>query len=182
MINMKSINAEKTGEYFLNEAAKGKYYFQDQDILNKYYKKNFKRLPAEYNVFNSNIEEFAYVHWKGVKEVQEARKNPKIIHYAAHHNKPWLASPVPYDTYYWKYLKKTPYYERVLISMQKRLNQSRIEQFVNRVVNGRIEEHITTGRIIRAFRRTIKNKLLKPVFYGTFVHKIYRKRKMHQKQ
>lgn len=182
LIDLKKFALKESGEHLLEEARNGKFYFQDQDILNKHYRKNFLRLPAEYNVFNSNLDEYNFVPWRGVKEVQEARKKPKIIHYAAHHNKPWLFSPVPFDIYYWKYLKRTPYYERVLLGLQRRLNQSKIEQFINRTLYGNLDEHITTRRIVRAFMRTIKNKVFKPVLYGTFIHKIYRKMRMNQKQ
>lgn len=178
LFNLVVIDCEKTGKLLLEEAQSKKYYFQDQDILNKHYKKNFMRLSAEYNVFNSNTNEYSHVPWKSVKEVNKAKRNPRIIHYAAAHNKPWLHSPVPYDYFYWKYLRETSYYEQVLLNMYRKSNQSKMDQLIYGIKDellGTFEEQITTRRIIKAFKRTVKNKLLKPLFYGTFVHKYYRR-------
>ncbi|WP_174614782.1 DUF4422 domain-containing protein [Virgibacillus ihumii] len=160
LINFENMNPEMVGSELMEETEGKKYYFQDQDILNKYFRKNFMLLPSEYNVFNSSDQEFANIPWTSMKKVQQAKQNPKIIHFAASHNKPWKHVGVPFDYYYWRYLRKTPYYERVMLSMKKQ----------ERSMVDALEETLTSKRMLNAVKRTAKNKLR-----NTVVHRVYHK-------
>ncbi|WP_077329095.1 DUF4422 domain-containing protein [Virgibacillus siamensis] len=160
LINFENMDPEMVGDELMDEAQQNKYYFQDQDILNKYFRKNFILLPSEYNVFNSLNQEFANIPWTSMKKVQDAKQHPKIIHFAAAHNKPWKNIGVPFDHYYWSYLRKTPYYERVMLSMRKQ-ERSMVEA---------LEETLTSKRMLNAVKRTAKNKLR-----NTVVHRAYHK-------
>ena len=47
---------------------------------------------------------------------KESRKNPHIIHYAGP-EKPWLYPEMDFGIEFWKYAKKSPYYECMLSRM-----------------------------------------------------------------
>lgn len=93
-----------------------KYWFPDQDILNKIYHKDIFFIDPRWNVFNGNgdtdtffsklpeTSKFAYF---------ESRKDPYIIHFAGP-NKPWLTDKGDFHAIFWKFARNTPFYESLL--------------------------------------------------------------------
>lgn len=178
LIDFENMQPEKVGDELMEEAKENKYYFQDQDILNKYFRKKFILLPSEYNVFNSLDHEFGEIPWASLKRVQQAKQNPKIIHFAAAHNKPWKHANVPFDYLYWTNLRQTPYYERVLLAFNDPApDPSVFESIFQRRVPGMVDEKLTSDRIAAAVKNTAKNKLR-----NTVVHRVYHKMKKKERR
>ena len=91
--------------------------FQDQDVLNYICNGNVKYLDFSYNLLWNCIN-----YHKDAKErikpsiyndYIKSWQNPKIIHYAGNY-KPWEKPHLSYAEYFWKYARKTPYYEELL--------------------------------------------------------------------
>ncbi len=85
--------------------------FPDQCGLNSIINGQWKKVPLKYNqpssIFNPSFEEQFDCFSKA--ELNEAKKNPVIIHYTSG-SKPWHSTNThPYKYLYWKYLKMTRY-------------------------------------------------------------------------
>jgi lipopolysaccharide biosynthesis glycosyltransferase len=97
------------------------YLYNDQDVLNIYCENHVKYLDMAWNCITdcdhtrvSTVISFAPDAIQ--KEYKKARNNPKIIHYAGF-MKPWHRPTEDYAHYFWKELKKTPYYEEMLFRL-----------------------------------------------------------------
>ena len=91
-----------------------KYWFLDQDILNKYFCGSHISLPTEWNFVNCTDEIRASLGRSRVRELEEASRNPKMIHYAGYEAKPWVNPSAYLGEYYFYYLRRTFWYEQVL--------------------------------------------------------------------
>jgi lipopolysaccharide biosynthesis glycosyltransferase len=86
-------------------------WFPDQCGLNSIINGKWKQVPLKFNqqssIFSEGFDEKFDCFSK--QELQEARTKPVIIHYTSG-SKPWhFSNKHPYKSYYWKYLKMTPY-------------------------------------------------------------------------
>lgn len=89
----------------------GRIQFVDQDGLNAIINGKWIKLPLKYNlqsvVFEKDFKE--RYNCFSENELEEAKKNPVIIHYTGS-SKPWhFRNKHPYKHLYWKYLKMTPF-------------------------------------------------------------------------
>lgn len=122
LMNLEKIRHDFSEEYikgFINNHAFRVY---EQDTINVLYQSKIKHINPRWNLFT-------YTNY-GVKESIElaahadaqayfrARKDPGFIHYAAH-PKPWTDPHSDLADYFWEYARKSPYYERILLSMFK---------------------------------------------------------------
>ena len=91
--------------------------FPDQDVLNLIFVNNAKCFSCKYNFTWNVIHRYKNSEEnlsEGFREdFIEAKKNPKIIHYAGKY-KPWKSPHLIYADYFWKYARKTPYYEELI--------------------------------------------------------------------
>lgn len=93
----------------------------DQDILNNLCQGRIKYVDMAWNVMvdyagiriNQIISKAPY---RLSKMYNDARKSPKIIHYAGP-EKPWFNPEMDMGNQYWIYAKKTPYYEYIIYRM-----------------------------------------------------------------
>jgi len=86
-------------------------WFPDQCGLNSIINGKWKKVPLKFNqqssIFSEGFDDKFDCFNK--EELQEARTKPVIIHYTSG-SKPWhFRNNHPYKSYYWKYLKMTPY-------------------------------------------------------------------------
>ena len=86
-------------------------WFPDQCGLNSIINGKWKKVPLKFNqlssIFSNGFDEKFDCFSR--EELQEARTKPVIIHYTSG-SKPWhFKNRHPYKSYYWKYLKMTPY-------------------------------------------------------------------------
>lgn len=106
-------------EYLQNYISTHHYRIYEQDTINVLANGNIKFLDQRWNVYtytNESIERCVREAPLIEKErYLEARKNPGIIHYAAH-PKPWWVTPGDFSNDFWKFARLTPFYE-AFISM-----------------------------------------------------------------
>jgi lipopolysaccharide biosynthesis glycosyltransferase len=121
LMNLKEFRKTYTTKEILDVAVSKEWQLLDQDILNKLCEHRVKIIDMSWNV----MYDYAGVRIKGIiklapewlyKEYMEARKHPKIIHYAGP-EKPWLFPEGDFADIYWEYAKQTPYYEMMLYRM-----------------------------------------------------------------
>jgi lipopolysaccharide biosynthesis glycosyltransferase len=114
LFNFAAMDVASIGKELIERAKTSRFFFQDQDLLNCYFKDSYLRLPAKYNVFNSNDATYTHVPAGNQKEALAAKKHPFVIHYAAAAYKPWEIAEVHYSQFYWNALMKTPFFMEVV--------------------------------------------------------------------
>ena len=101
LMNLKELREKKFTRHFLNLL--NKYHFDtvapDQDYLNVICYGKILYLEEEWDAMPT----------EGGKEL----KNPKLIHYNLF-QKPWCYDNIGYEDYFWKYAKKSKYYNQIL--------------------------------------------------------------------
>lgn len=121
LFNLDAFRKAFTTKEILKFAAKEKWQLLDQDVLNKLCEGRVKYIDMAWNV----MVDFGYVRINQIirlapqwlnKMYMEARKDPKVIHYAGP-EKPWLFPEMDMGNEFWKYAKNTPYYEDMLFRM-----------------------------------------------------------------
>ena len=96
LMNLKELRELKFEEKFIHLLENVKYVFaQDQDYFNRICKGRIKYLNECWNASG-------YIYDK---------RNPKIIHYTVY--KPWQLIDMPNSEYFWKYAKKTVFYDYI---------------------------------------------------------------------
>ena len=94
----------------LTQKHKDKLRYPDQDISNIFFENNYKEIPCKYN-----LETWVIPSQKPKNSAwQEAIDRPCVIHYASAF-KPWKDRGVPYEWEFWKYAKRTAFYEEILL-------------------------------------------------------------------
>jgi lipopolysaccharide biosynthesis glycosyltransferase len=91
-----------------------KYWFLDQDVLNKYFCGSHVVLPAEWNFVNCTDDISSSLDQSRARDLEEARLSPKLIHYAGYEAKPWVNQSAYMAEYYFHYLRRTFWYEDVV--------------------------------------------------------------------
>lgn len=91
--------------------------FQDQDVLNKLCSGRIKYLDLKYNLAWNTINYYKsiekYIPEESYIKFLNAKKEPRILHYCGSY-KPWKQPWLPYSEYFWKYARKTPFYEELI--------------------------------------------------------------------
>ncbi|MGH1368621.1 MAG: DUF4422 domain-containing protein [Maritimibacter sp.] len=114
VLNFKEMDVPATGRRLLERVEDSRYFFRDQDILNVHFKDDYMMMPARYNVFNSNLQEYDNVPLENRALALAAKQNPFVIHYAAWQHKPWTYPNTQYSDQYWNALARTPFHKQVL--------------------------------------------------------------------
>lgn len=122
LFNLEEFRRQFTTDEIFQFAEKENWQLLDQDILNKLCEGKVKYVDMAWNVMvdfnNIRISQIIKLapQWLN-KMYMEARKKPKIIHYAGP-QKPWIFPEMDMGLLFWKYAKHTPYYETMLFRMQ----------------------------------------------------------------
>ena len=109
-------------EEWLEIASNPDYIYNDQDILNAHCQGRVKYLGYEWNVMHdcggrvSNV--FSFAPASAFDAYNTSRSGPKIIHYAGF-EKPWIMPECDFAEHYWKYARKTPFYEKLIAQISK---------------------------------------------------------------
>jgi lipopolysaccharide biosynthesis glycosyltransferase len=85
--------------------------YHDQDVLNYVFRHCKKELPIRFNLQTIHMyyDCFRYLHFRLIKEVEEAFRHPVIIHYTGP-EKPWYRNAYhPLKIYFEKYRQLTPW-------------------------------------------------------------------------
>ena len=121
VFNLKQFRKDFDVSETLKYAASYEWKLLDQDVLNYLAQDKVKFIDMSWNVMT----DWAGVRVKDIisrapKELDdaymEARKAPKIIHYAGG-DKPWQKPDMDLSEYFWKYAKDSGYYEIILARM-----------------------------------------------------------------
>ncbi|OUJ12275.1 DUF4422 domain-containing protein [Acetobacter okinawensis] len=120
-----------------------KYWFLDQDILNKVYNGDVLYLDPKWNVYHGNgdTETFFRDLPEDIANVYFAsRKNPFVIHFAGP-KKPWNFHKIDFASYFWSVARETPWYEELLLNLMSKQNHGNI-------INNKLMEEIANRNII----------------------------------
>lgn len=102
----------------IDDLVRKKYWFLDQDILNKYLRGKVALIDTSWNCVNSvnDISNDLDLEWR--EKSKQDLSAPKIVHYAGFEAKPWNNKNAPFAHVYWFFLRKTLWYECVLYKFQ----------------------------------------------------------------
>lgn len=99
----------------LDDLKSKRYWFLDQDILNKYLVGQVKFLDTSWNCVNMIMDILPGLNAEWAAKAKQDFAAPKIIHYAGFEAKPWNNHKAPWAEVYWYYLRKTYWYESVAL-------------------------------------------------------------------
>ena len=101
----------------LNIATQRSYLNHDQDVLNMWFQNKVHIFNSRWNyeTSQSGFRKYAipFMDKTHKKLWQEAQKKPAIIHYSGK-EKPWFYPEEEFADIWWKYARKTPFYEEIL--------------------------------------------------------------------
>ena len=130
LFNVKALRQDFEEGYLIKQGAKHKLRWLDQDLLNMLFYGKILRLPNQWNVMVSNepqnLDEF---HLPTALRVEyfEARHNPYVVHYVGRSMPCYTTHPDLFE-YFWKYARKTDFYEiliqRMVIDYAEKLAES----------------------------------------------------------
>jgi len=119
LINIEEFNKNAYSQKLLDKASSYEYKCADQCLLNSFFKDNIKYIDNAWN-FETCQKCFSETNPNMPLEIKEkynqARKAPKIVHYAGH-EKPWIFPEEEMADIWWAYARKTPFYEVILKRM-----------------------------------------------------------------
>ena len=123
LLNLKEFLKRYTTKQILDFAVSEKWQLLDQDILNKLCEGAVKYIDMSWNVMvdfaGIRINQIIALAPRWLNEMyQEARKNPKIIHYAGP-QKPWFEPEMDFGIQFWECARGTAYYEVMLGRMNR---------------------------------------------------------------
>ena len=114
ILNLEKIRENNLTPILCEEALKN-YPTVDQDVINKIFYNHIKHLQFKYNVMTTRIfeEDKKLLKIFNKEELLEARTTSFIIHYADK-TKPWNNNKCIFANYWWKYAKKSSFYNLIL--------------------------------------------------------------------
>lgn len=165
LMNLESFRAMYTTEEILELSSSYDWELLDQDILNILCKDKVKYIDMSWNYMvdmeRRRIRDIISLapHWLN-DMYMEARKNPKIIHYAGA-EKPWLVPEMDMADEFWKYARKTVYYEIMLYRMS--IRNTKVHNYEMETKNGFINKLLPYGSkrregIKKIYYLFVKNK------------------------
>ncbi len=118
IMNTKQFRADFTSRFLLDLAQQGAFMFQDQDLLNILCEGRIYDVGYEWNFYGDPVESYrgwfnSFAPHEAYQKYMAAKKNFHIIHYAGN-EKPWWNPAQEYAEIFWRYFRKTPYYEAFL--------------------------------------------------------------------
>lgn len=122
LINVSKFRENDIFNKCLELVAENKYRFQEQCALSALSSKFWCKLPLKFNYTpmntmwaNDNVLEFMPKEIK--QEFMETQKQAVIVHYPGGYTKPWLKPDEKLAYIWWKYARKSPFYEQILKNM-----------------------------------------------------------------
>jgi len=135
LFNLKKFRKELSLKKLLDFAGSYPWELLDQDVLNYFTQGKVKFVDMAWNVMfdwdNIRMEKIISLAPQDLQdEYQEARKNPKIVHFAGP-DKPWHQPMADFAELFWKYAKESGFYEEIIyrnITRKIELEMQRREQ------------------------------------------------------
>ncbi|MBT9790650.1 DUF4422 domain-containing protein [Clostridium sp. MCC344] len=127
LLNLEEFRKRYTTKQVLDFAVSEKWQLLDQDILNKLCEGAVKYIDMSWNVMvdfaGVRINQIIALAPRWLNEMyHEARKDPKIIHYAGP-QKPWFEPEMDFGMQFWECARGTAYYEIMLGRMNAQYNK-----------------------------------------------------------
>lgn len=127
LLNLKEFRKRYTTKEILDFAVSEDWQLLDQDILNKLCEDSVKYIDMSWNVMvdfgGVRINQIIALAPRWLNEMyHEARKNPRIIHYAGP-QKPWFEPEMDLGIQFWEYARNTSFYEIMLARMGERFSR-----------------------------------------------------------
>ena len=119
LFNIRQMVKENTFMTLMAAMREKRYWFLDQDIMNKVFYDRVFYLPMEWNVYHGNgntNDFFPNLRFSTYMEFLSARRQPKLIHYAGE-NKPWNTNTVDFYDNFEKYLSGTPWQRELYLRL-----------------------------------------------------------------
>ena len=145
---MRKDNVEdKFNQYIDKNHCSGKHIgkFHDQDVINYVCHDKILHIPLKYNAMHACLYDYYCVEvhkWDislfnnikdfyGKKEWEEAVKSPTIIHFLGGH-RPWRTpKKLPASSVWWKYAKKTDFFNEIVRKFRTRQNSYDMYRMIN---------------------------------------------------
>ena len=118
LFNLENIKIEEYKTSLLKAFNIPNLWFCDQDILNIIFEGKTKLIHNKWNFMLDGLRNKNFLHQivgDYRKNYIEAKENPCIIHYSGK-LKPWNKPNIEYSDVFWKYARKTPFYEEIIFS------------------------------------------------------------------
>ena len=120
LFNMEKLRRLDLSEVMISDLLNKRYWFLDQDILNKYFLGDVVYLDPRWNSVNSVQNIYQGLPATYIAELKTTETDPKIIHYAGFETKPWNNRYAELAEYYFYYLRQTFWYEPVMFALERR--------------------------------------------------------------
>ncbi|MRT42182.1 DUF4422 domain-containing protein [Enterobacteriaceae bacterium RIT702] len=124
LFNVAQMNVENTYAELMATMKSRKFWFLDQDIMNKVFYDRVHYLPFEWNVYhgNGNTDDFfPNLKFASYMQFLASRRKPKMIHFAGE-NKPWDAPHVDFFDNFMSYIDGTPWQQEVINRLYSKVN------------------------------------------------------------
>lgn len=137
VFNIPKILSDKKDDNLIKEIGSFSYWFLDQDILNKVFYQKVLLLPLCWNIYHGNGDTNSFVSKLGDQDrlnYLDARKNPKVIHFAGD-QKPWINKNVDYYKDFYNSVKDTEWALDLETSLRKATKLSRFKSKILPLTN-----------------------------------------------
>lgn len=114
IFDLSKIRQKDVGSKMIFDLLSKKHWFLDQDILNKYFQNDVHYIEPAWNNVNVGTEIFNGLSEDQIQALLDADKTPKLIHYAGYEAKPWVNHDAPFANVYFKFLRQTYWYEKIV--------------------------------------------------------------------
>lgn len=158
LLDAEKFRREKYSKKLLEAVSGKKYRILEQDLLNAFFDGQFAYLPDEWNFPTLNVvyKNFPHVMPASFKHrYLQAKKRPAVVHFAGG-IKPWFFPTEDLAEIWWKYARKTPYYEEICL----RLNHKMITD----VLTSEFEKR--RGNYYLIYFRYLRCKLMAHITFG----------------
>ncbi|MDL2202009.1 DUF4422 domain-containing protein [Brucella intermedia] len=113
LFDLKRMREKEYSSSLKQDLADNRYWFLDQDVLNKHLLNDVKFIDNKWNSLYLDDESLTYLRADDLRTYEDSIKSPYIIHFAGQF-KPWVNDVHPLGHHYWYYLRRTHWYESVL--------------------------------------------------------------------
>lgn len=120
LFNLDYFRAFNLENILREDLLKNIYWLPDQDALNKNLKGKVLELSLGWNLSTGIDHIYKSLTDGWAKKIDDAKKSPKILHYAGNDEKPWKNKTANYSDLDWFFLRKTFWYEKVLQKLDKK--------------------------------------------------------------
>lgn len=119
LMNLDELRKRNMSRILVDDIQKNKYWFLDQDVLNKHLARDAVKIGQEWNVYHVADDLMTALNAEHRAELNEGRKAPKIAHFAGI-AKPWHNTVHPLSWVFWEHARHTPYYEILIIQLKRK--------------------------------------------------------------